>query len=82
MNKRNRLIIPPIFLGTERNKEYANIKYHSGLIWIGVFKGSAGKKFSLAIEKWWSKKNNNIYIYIKIKIKKETISLKRNELLK
>jgi len=39
-------ITPPSLLGIERRMAYANKKYHSGWIWIGVFKGLAGLKFS------------------------------------
>lgn len=39
-------ITPPSFLGIERRIAYANRKYHSGWIWIGVFNGLAGLKFS------------------------------------
>jgi len=41
-----RAITPPSFLGIERRIAYANRKYHSGWIWIGVFNGLAGLKFS------------------------------------
>ena len=33
---------PPSLLGMDRIIAYANRKYHSGLIWGGVFKGLAG----------------------------------------
>jgi hypothetical protein len=33
-------------LGIDRKIAYANKKYHSGWIWIGVTKGFAGIKFS------------------------------------
>jgi hypothetical protein len=39
-------ITPPNLLGIERKIAYANRKYHSGWIWIGVFNGLAGIKFS------------------------------------
>ena len=39
-------ITPPSFLGIERRMAYANRKYHSGWMWIGVFRGLAGLKFS------------------------------------
>jgi len=41
-----RAITPPNFLGIERRTAYANRKYHSGWIWIGVLRGLAGLKFS------------------------------------
>lgn len=37
---------PPNLLGTERRIAYANRKYHSGWIWVGVIKGLAWIKFS------------------------------------
>jgi len=37
---------PPSLLGIERRIAYANKKYHSGWMWIGVFRGLAGLKFS------------------------------------
>jgi len=37
---------PPNLFGIERRIAYANRKYHSGWMWIGVFKGLAGLKFS------------------------------------
>lgn len=33
---------PPSLLGMDRRIAYANRKYHSGLIWGGVFRGLAG----------------------------------------
>jgi len=41
-----RAITPPSLLGMERKIAYANRKYHSGWIWIGVTKGFAGLKLS------------------------------------
>lgn len=37
---------PPNLLGMERRIAYAQRKYHSGLIWMGVTRGFAGVKFS------------------------------------
>jgi len=37
---------PLILLGMERKIAYTHKKYHSGLIWIGVTRGLASKKFS------------------------------------
>lgn len=42
---------PPNFLGIDRRIAYANKKYHSGWIWIGVTMGFAGEKFSGSIVK-------------------------------
>ena len=39
-------ITPPNLLGIERKIAYANKKYHSGWIWMGVTKGLAGIKLS------------------------------------
>jgi len=39
-------ITPPSLFGMDRKIAYANKKYHSGWIWIGVFRGLAGLKFS------------------------------------
>lgn len=41
-----RAMTPPSLFGIERRMAYANKKYHSGWIWIGVFRGLAGLKFS------------------------------------
>jgi hypothetical protein len=37
---------PPSLDGIERRMAYANRKYHSGWIWIGVERGFAGLRFS------------------------------------
>lgn len=37
---------PPNLLGMERKIAYANKKYHSGWIWMGVLRGLATLKFS------------------------------------
>ena len=39
-------ITPPNLFGIDRKIAYTHKKYHSGLIWIGVTKGFANKKFS------------------------------------
>jgi hypothetical protein len=39
-------ITPPNLLGIARRMAYAQRKYHSGLMWMGVIKGFAGIKFS------------------------------------
>jgi len=44
--ERTKAITPPNLLGMDRRIAYANKKYHSGWIWMGVFKGLAGLKFS------------------------------------
>ncbi len=37
---------PPSLLGIDRRIAYAHRKYHSGIMWIGVTRGLAGRKFS------------------------------------
>ena len=44
--EKTKAITPPNLLGIDRKIAYANKKYHSGIIWIGVLKGFAGIKFS------------------------------------
>lgn len=46
----NRAIIPPNLLGILRKIAYANRKYHSGWMWMGVLSGLAGIKFSGSVE--------------------------------
>jgi len=43
---RRRAITPPNLLGIDRRTAYANKKYHSGWMWIGVLIGLAGLKLS------------------------------------
>lgn len=40
--ERTRANTPPNLFGIDRRIAYANKKYHSGLIWGGVFRGFAG----------------------------------------
>ena len=42
-------ITPPSLFGIERRIAYANKKYHSGWIWVGVTRGFEIIKFSLSI---------------------------------
>lgn len=44
--ERTKAITPPNLLGIDRRIAYANRKYHSGWMWMGVFRGLAGLKFS------------------------------------
>jgi hypothetical protein len=37
---------PPSLLGMDRRIAYSHRKYHSGLIWVGVTRGLARRKFS------------------------------------
>jgi hypothetical protein len=46
-----RAITPPILLGIARKIAYANKKYHSGWIWIGVTIGLAKIKLSGSLNK-------------------------------
>jgi hypothetical protein len=41
---------PPNLFGMERRIAYSHRKYHSGLIWVGVTKGFANKKFSGSVK--------------------------------
>ena len=47
------IMIPPNLFGIDRKIAYTYIKYHSGLIWIGVTIGLAGEKFSFDRRKCW-----------------------------
>jgi hypothetical protein len=42
----NRAITPPNLFGIDRRIAYTHKKYHSGLMWIGVTRGFARRKFS------------------------------------
>lgn len=42
----NRAITPPNLFGIERRIAYTQRKYHSGLMWTGVTRGFANRKFS------------------------------------
>lgn len=42
---------PPSLFGIERRMAYTQRKYHSGLIWIGVTKGFAIRKFSGSVRR-------------------------------
>src|SRR5436190_6299558 len=57
---------PPNLLGIDRKIAYANRKYHSGLIWLGVTIGFAGTKLSgsISINGLLSEKKINIVITI------------------
>jgi hypothetical protein len=41
---------PPSLFGMDRKIAYTHKKYHSGLIWTGVTKGFANKKFSGSVK--------------------------------
>lgn len=47
----NRANTPPNLLGIDRRIAYTHRKYHSGLMWIGVTRGFAIKKFSGSVSK-------------------------------
>jgi hypothetical protein len=44
-------ITPPSLLGIHRRIAYANKKYHSGWIWVGVTRELAGMKLAASIKK-------------------------------
>lgn len=46
-----RATTPPNLLGIDRRMAYAQRKYHSGLMWIGVTSGLAGMKFSGSVKR-------------------------------
>ncbi len=58
---------PPNFLGIARKIAYAHKKYHSGLIWAGVERGLAERKFSGSLKIIGKNKTTeqNIIIIIK-----------------
>lgn len=49
-------ITPPSLWGTARRRAYTHKKYHSGLIWAGVTRGSAGIKLSGSAKRSGAKK--------------------------
>jgi len=51
----NRANTPPNLFGIDRKIAYIHRKYHSGLMWIGVTRGLAIKKFSGSVNKLGSK---------------------------
>jgi len=42
----NKARTPPSLFGIERRMAYTHKKYHSGLMWTGVTRGLANRKFS------------------------------------
>lgn len=48
----NRAITPPSLLGIDRRIAYTHRKYHSGLMWMGVTKGLARRKFSGSVRRF------------------------------
>jgi len=50
-NAANRARTPPSLFGIDRRMAYTHKKYHSGLIWIGVTRGFASKKFSGSVRR-------------------------------
>lgn len=54
----NRANTPPNLFGIDRRMAYIHKKYHSGLIWIGVTKGFAIKKFSGSVNRFGSNRTN------------------------
>jgi hypothetical protein len=51
-------ITPPNLLGIDRRIAYANRKYHSGWMWIGVTNGLAGMKLSGSLNMYGSFNDN------------------------
>jgi len=47
---------PPSLFGIDRKMAYTHKKYHSGLIWIGVTRGLANRKFSGSVNKFGKNK--------------------------
>lgn len=47
---------PPNLLGIERKIAYTQRKYHSGIIWIGVTRGLARRKFSGSVKRFGKNK--------------------------
>jgi hypothetical protein len=50
INEKIRAMTPPSFLGIARRMAYANKKYHSGWMCVGVERGFAFIKFSGSIK--------------------------------
>lgn len=50
----NRATTPPSLFGIERKIAYIHKKYHSGLMWIGVTRGFAIRKFSGSVNMFGS----------------------------
>jgi hypothetical protein len=65
---KNNASTPPSLLGIDRKIAYNHRKYHSGLMWVGVTKGFATKKFSGSVNMFglnkisiMNKDNTNVY---------------------
>jgi hypothetical protein len=56
----NKAITPPNLLGTDRRIAYIHRKYHSGLIWIGVTRGFAIRKFSGSVNRLGSNRAKSV----------------------
>jgi len=52
----NKAITPPNLFGIDRRMAYIHRKYHSGLMWIGVTRGFAIRKFSGSVNRLGSNK--------------------------
>lgn len=52
----NSAITPPSLFGIDRRIAYTHRKYHSGLMWTGVTKGFASKKFSGSVNMFGANK--------------------------
>lgn len=66
---------PPSLLGIARRIAYANKKYHSGWICVGVTKAFAGIKFSGSIKSYPNRQVNNKNTKIKTKNKSRSFTV-------
>jgi len=73
---KTKLTTPPNLLGIDRKIAYANRKYHSGWIWIGVLRGFATLKFSGSFRKNGTINDNIIMATIKLIIGKMSFTEK------
>lgn len=69
-------ITPPNLLGIERRMAYANKKYHSGWMWIGVTRGFAGVKLSGSPKRLGAFNTNKVNILIIIKNPTKSFNVK------
>jgi hypothetical protein len=56
----NKASTPPSLFGIDRRIAYTHKKYHSGLMWTGVTRGLASKKFSGSVNKLGAKRTIDI----------------------
>lgn len=70
-----RTITPPSLCGTARRSAYTHRKYHSGLMWAGVTRGSAGMKLSGSAKRSGARKFNAIKRVKVIKIPRTSFTV-------